>query len=216
MWGEGLLSLIESAPIRKSLEPVDMRMMNIGKRYWHVSLSKIDATAPHRKAIESYIKNIRDNIIKGRGVLFHGDYSTGKTASSIIIAKAVVMYGGTSYFIEVPELSDVKVTSKRFNDDMTVWERMESCDLLVLDDLGSAYGTDWAHQLVERIIRHRMNHCKSTIATTNKFKELKSIYDDGFVEVVSSSMLQVGASGKNWRMGEREQLRRGIMGDDES
>lgn len=210
------MSLIESSPIRKSLDPEDMRTMNVGKRYWHSSVTKIDPTAEYRKVIEKYIKNIRDNIVNGRGILFHGDYSSGKTAASIILAKAVVMHGGTAFFIEVPELSDIKITSKRFDDDSTVWERMEAVDLLVLDDLGSDYGTEWARQLVERIVRHRVNNCKTIVATTNMFQSLKTIYDDGMVEVLSSALIPVSADGKNWRIAEREDIRREIMGDNES
>jgi DNA replication protein DnaC len=190
--------------------------MNVGKRYWRVSISKIEESAEHRKVMEKYITNIRDNIVNGRGILFHGGYSSGKTAASIILAKAVVMHGGTAIFMEVPELSDVKVTSRPFNEDMTMWERMETADLLILDDLGSDYGSDWARQLVERIVRHRVNNCKSIVATTNKFQTLRTIYDDGLVEVMSSALMHVAITGKNWRRDERDSVCRGIMGDDES
>lgn len=86
-------------------------------------------------------------------------------------------------------------------------------DVLVLDDLGSEYGTEWSKQLVERAIRLRANARKPTIGTTNRFSDLRSIYGEGVVSVLTSSMLPVLLEGKNWRSDEEEQLKKAILGE---
>ena len=207
------MSFIESKPIRKELTPTDMGMMGVGKRYWHVELAKIDPSLAYRETVAKYIEKIREHVLAGRGLLFHGDYAGGKTATAVIVAKAVVMHGGTAYFIGVSELSDVKIETSPFDESMSIWERMMKVDVLVLDDIGSEYGTEWSKQLVERAIRSRTNAKKTIIGTTNRFSELRSIYGDGVVSVLTSSMLPVLLEGKNWRSDEAEQLEKAILGD---
>jgi DNA replication protein DnaC len=207
------MSFIESKPIRKELDPSDMVMMGIGKRYWHVELAKIDPSFDYRETISKYIGKIREHILAGRGLLLHGEFAGGKTSSAVIVAKAVVMHGGTAYFIEVPELSDVKIGTRPFDGNTTLWERMMKVDVLILDDIGSEYGTSWSKQLVERAIRLRANAKKPIIGTTNRFGELRTIYGEGVVSVMTSSMLPVLLEGKNWREDEEEQLKKAILGD---
>ena len=207
------MSFIESKPIRKELTPDDMSMMGVGKRYWHVELAKIDPSLAYRETISKYIEKIREHVLAGRGLLFHGEYAGGKTSAALIVAKAVVMHGGTAYFIEVPELSDIKVGTQAFDESTSLWERMMKVDVLVLDDLGSEYGTEWSKQLVERAIRLRANARKPIIGTTNRFSELRSIYGEGVVSVLTSSMLPVLLEGKNWRSDEEEQLKKAILGE---
>jgi DNA replication protein DnaC len=207
------MSFIESDLIRKELEPFDMHMMGVGRRYWHVELAKIDPSFDYRETISKYIEKVREHVLAGRGLLFHGEYAGGKTSAAVIVAKAVVMHGGTVYFIEVPELSDVKIGTRPFDENTTIWERMMKVDVLILDDIGSEYGTPWSKQLVERAIRLRANAKKPIIGTTNRFGELRTIYGEGVVSVMTSSMLPVLIEGKNWREDEEEQLKKAILGE---
>jgi DNA replication protein DnaC len=207
------MSFIESDLIRKELEPFDMHMMGVGRRYWHVELAKIDPSFDYRETISKYIEKVREHVLAGRGLLFHGEYAGGKTSAAVIVAKAVVMHGGTVYFIEVPELSDVKIGTRPFDENTTIWERMMKVDVLILDDIGSEYGTPWSKQLVERASRLRANAKKPIIGTTNRFGELRTIYGEGVVSVMTSSMLPVLIEGKNWREDEEEQLKKAILGE---
>jgi intein/homing endonuclease len=147
----------------------------------------------------------------------HAFWSNGlishNTSAAVIVAKAAVMHGGTVYFIEVPELSDVKIGTRPFDENTTIWERMMKVDVLILDDIGSEYGTPWSKQLVERAIRLRANAKKPIIGTTNRFGELRTIYGEGVVSVMTSSMLPVLIEGKNWREDEEEQLKKAILGE---
>ena len=60
---------------------------------------------------------------------------------------------------------------------------MKSVGLLVIDDMGAEYGTDWVVNKVDSIITHRYNELLPTIITTNLTKEemkgryMERVYD---------------------------------------
>lgn len=63
-------------------------------------------------------------------------------------------------FISVPDLFAAVF-------DRRPMDRYERCDLLVLDDWGMAYETDWPLSVIDRLIDHRWSERLATVVTTN-------------------------------------------------
>jgi len=209
------MSFIENNPIRDGLGPDDLNRMNIGRRWWRCRMSQIPDGLSYKDVLEKYVAKIADHIRNGRGLLFHGEFSTGKTGAAVIVAKATVCHGGTAYFVPVTELSDAKFDKTKFDEEegQTVWDRMQSVDLLILDDLGSEHDSNWGRSLVERVVRIRSNRTKSIICTTNRFKDLVSSYGDSTMAILKSITLPVLVTGKNWRDEEARDLSQDILGE---
>ena len=203
--------------IRDGLGPEDLARMNIGRRWWGCMLSKIPDGLSYKGVLTKYIADVADHVRNGRGLLFWGDFSSGKTGASVIVAKAVVCHGGTAYFLPISELSDSKIEKRMFDEEegTTVWDRVCKVDLLILDDLGSEHigASQWGKSLVERIIRLRSNKTKSTICTINKFDEIATIYGESAVAILRACTLAVRVTGKNWRDEEKQEISREILGD---
>lgn len=211
------MSFIENKPIRDGLDPEDLVRMNIGRRWWSCTLAKIPEGLEYRQILMKFVDRIADHIRNGRGLLFHGKFATGKTGAAVIVAKATVYHGGTAYFVPVTELSDAKFDKAKFDEEenVTVWERMQNADLLILDDLGSEHTNQWGKSLVERIIRARSNRSKSIVCTTNRFEQLQNSYGESTISILKAIALPVFVDGTNWRVEEAKDLKKEILGDRE-
>lgn len=63
-------------------------------------------------------------------------------------------------FVSVPDLFAAVF-------DRRPMDRYERCELLVLDDWGMAYETDWPLSVIDRLIDHRWSERLATVVTTN-------------------------------------------------
>jgi DNA replication protein DnaC len=206
------MSFIEEKPIRDGLDPSDLLRMNVGRRWWHCRLTDIPDGLLYKTVVMRFIEKLADHVRNGRGLLLHGQFSTGKTGSAVIVAKATVCHGGTALFVPISELADQKFEKAMFEEKTSMWKRMCDVDLLVLDDLGAEHGKDWGASLVERIVRIRSNNKRSIIATTNRLSDLQSVYGDSTLVILRSIALPVLVEGKDWRTEESEDLAREILG----
>jgi len=203
------MSFIDTTTLPRELTKADMHRLRLGKRYWGCSIAQIPETAQYRKILTKYIDNLKENVESGNGILFYGKHGSGKTAAASILGKAVIAFGGTALFIEVQQLSDMKINKEMFDDETTLWQRMIEVDMLILDEIGGEHGKDWG--LLERIIRHRMNTCKTTIGTTNKMKSLGEKYGEGLLSVIRTALLPIEIDEINWRKDERNTLAEKII-----
>ena len=109
------------------------------------------------------------------GILYYGIAGVGKTFLASIIAQEHIKAGRRVIFGDVPSLlDDLKETfngrdspeSNKPTLEMLMAE-LETVDVLVLDDIGTEYGTDWALERLYMIINNRYNVGKAIMATSN-------------------------------------------------
>lgn len=93
------------------------------------------------------------------GLLFFGVPDSGKTYLSCCIANAVVDMGKRVIMRSTPQLL--------VDRDDGMLERMMSCDLLVLDDLGAERSTSYGQEYVYAVIDGRYSTQKPMIISTN-------------------------------------------------
>lgn len=100
-----------------------------------------------------------------KGLYLHGECGTGKTFLAAIIAQDFMLDFKTVVFGDVPFL--MEQIKRSFDGGENPFDRYCDCDLLVLDDIGAGYLTDWNVGQLYQILNARYSLNKPIIATSN-------------------------------------------------
>lgn len=102
---------------------------------------------------------------RNQGLLLYGGVGNGKTLLACCIANDLLEKGKSVYFIS---LVDAVERFNKFDDDKdTILNKVMSCSLLIVDDLGAERSTDFAKEIVYNIINTRYEMAKPMIVTAN-------------------------------------------------
>ncbi|MGC9357191.1 MAG: ATP-binding protein, partial [Anaerolineae bacterium] len=104
-------------------------------------------------------------------LVFRGGYGCGKTHLAAAIANSSLEQGLPVLFVTVPDLLDhlrgaFSPLSQQTYDDR--FEQVRTAPLLVLDDLGTEYGTPWALEKLFQLFNYRYMTRLPTVITTNR------------------------------------------------
>ena len=163
-----------------SAAPLDeCRLDNFNLDYYSdVSEGKASPRVRMEK-IFAYIQKYINNFPKGENLLLVGNTGLGKTHISIAIANAVIEKGYGVFYSSAEYLIS-KIQKEKFGKsdvDFSYYEAALDCDLLVLDDLGTEFSTQFSKSVIYDIINTRILTKKSTIINTNLFMpEIKETY----------------------------------------
>ena len=101
-----------------------------------------------------------------RGLLFHGRPGSGKTHLAVaILFEAVYGRFAKPLFLNVPEW--LNALREAMYDDAEEPPNPNGYDIVVVDDLGAEYSTDWARERIYSLVNHRNQTRGPTIVTTN-------------------------------------------------
>ena len=159
-----------SRPKIEKLTQAHLERMNIGQRYWGSSLASIGADSPHGAVIKRYLEQMDVMYARGVGLFLWGDNSRGKTYSACATLKAVRQKGYSVYCVMADQLRSIYIDRDMFDPEMTVVQRVERVDVLLIEDLGKEYsgkGSGWAELCFENLLRKRTRELKPTFITTN-------------------------------------------------
>ena len=205
--------------MRKQLTSIDMNIMNIGSKYWDVSLSKIKETT-HKAVVSRYALKIEYVRSKGIGLYLCGDNRSGKTSIAVAILKEARRQKYTCYFITAVELRDAYYDKTMFEEDVTVIQRCIGVDFLVIDDFGKELTkSQHGERKLEDLIRQRCNNLRPTILTTNvnpnirkdeTKSDLEKEYPRSLTELIKGCMHTVIVK-DDWRSAERSDCQSFIM-----
>lgn len=113
-----------------------------------------------------------------QSIFMYGETGLGKSHLSLAIAAEVIGKGYTVIYNSAQNIL-TKLSNIQFGkvDDLTYEPMLLECDLLVIDDLGAEFRTQFTQAAVYNIINTRMNSGLPTIISTNiTLEELADIY----------------------------------------
>lgn len=114
-------------------------------------------------------------------LFFYGNTGLGKTMLSSCIAKAVVSKGYSVIFRSILKVFEDALAEHFGKKDGNTVEKLSTADLVILDDLGSEFGSQ-SDPILYRILNDRINSRKPTIISSNlTLQELNSRYNQRIV-----------------------------------
>lgn len=138
--------------------------------------------AIHRRAV-----NFCDNFDnETKGLIFYGNTGLGKTFLSSCIAKNLMDKGKTVIYSRASKLFGMYEDYKfGRNPDRSLIDEIFSCDLLIIDDLGTEPKSSINTSFLFEVINERMSENKKIIINTNfDMAELSKIYSQRFTSRV--------------------------------
>lgn len=128
---------------------------------------------------------------KSKGILMKGNTGLGKTHLSLAIANEVIQKGYSVVYVSAPDILS-KLEKEHFSYDYSnEQETMQSlidCDLLILDDLGTEFTTQFSSTAIYNLFNTRINTGKPMIINTNLSDEdLRNTYSPRFTSRIMST-----------------------------
>lgn len=146
----------------------------------------------------------------GKSILMEGGTGLGKTHLSLAIAGRVIERGFGVIYCSAPKILNV-LEREHFSRNLETHtlDHLEGCDLLIIDDLGTEFVTQFTVSSVYNLINTRLSQSKPTIVNTNlSLGELKKIYSERFVSRMVGDNIYLEFIGEDVRIVKkrREQL----------
>lgn len=166
-----------------------------------------EKTSPRQKAKEaiSRARLFVDSFgNEEQNIIITGNTGTGKTFLSNCIAGEILSKGYFVVFLSAFSLFSImkKQTYKSYSEyEDADYESIFKCDLLILDDLGTEYVTDFTSSRLFQCINERLLHKRSTVINTNlNMKQLNSAYSERLVSRLVGSYIWIELSGEDIRL----------------
>ena len=114
-------------------------------------------------------------------LLLFGTTGIGKTFLTHCIAREIMQSVHSVLYLTACEFFDALLDKavNRSEESLYLYEQIQNCDLLIIDDLGTERNTDFVISQLFICLNDRILNKKSTIISTNlTLEEIKSIYTD--------------------------------------
>ena len=155
----------------------------------------------YMKTVLESCRRFAENFTTESGsLIFLGRTGLGKTFLSSCIAKTVseqgfsVVFGPVSSYLR-------KIENEHFGRaDSDTLSLLTTCDLLLLDDLGSEFKTSFTESVIYEIINSRINSGRSTVISTNLTNDLiDKTYNERIVSRLTGCYMPVMFRGEDIR-----------------
>ena len=107
--------------------------------------------------------------IPGKNIIFFGKTGVGKTHLSLSIANEVIDRGFDVYYASIHTIMDAlqKEQFSREKVEESIGDRLFDSDLLIIDDLGAEFSTQFTVASLYNIVNSRLNSGRPLIISTN-------------------------------------------------
>ena len=154
--------------IETALAQSGMKKRFLARTFANFQTDTPGRTKAHRVAKE-YADNFTAHMANGDGLYIEGTFGTGKTHLAAAIAIQLMEQGHNVIFKTADDLlRDIKATfDDTGQEEKKVIDRLKTCELLVIDDIGKEQATDWSTAQLYAIINDRYECQRPLIITTN-------------------------------------------------
>ena len=175
------------------------KRINIPEVHIQATMSHIPDNCSHKKKIQDYLDSIVENIRKPKGLLLTGEYSVGKSAIAAIILKAAASQGYLGFWISARTLPEHIINETRFDEEFTVYDRARTVPLLVIDEMQIMPEIKYTEQVLEGLIRLRIDLRLATILTTNHTKAVIKNRYEALYSALTEAVIHIQVSGCDFR-----------------
>lgn len=137
-----------------------------------------------------------------QSILMKGATGLGKTHLSLAIANEVIRRGYGVMYVSAPELV-IKLERERFarDNDGDLLEVLTSCDLLIIDDLGTEHHSSFTDSQLYTLFNARVLNNKPVIISTNlSMAALEKDYSNRFVSRINGAAQKLDFLGEDLRI----------------
>ncbi|MBQ5319758.1 MAG: ATP-binding protein [Oscillospiraceae bacterium] len=170
------------------------------------------AVNPNEKHIliaKWYVENWEEHKRNGTGLVFCGNVGTGKTFAALCIANALVKKGVKVKMTDFSYIINT-LTSNTTQDKNAVIESFTTCDLLIVDDMGAEYHSDYTLQYIEQVMNGCYKNNTPFILTTNtsvaEMKQPQNIKYSRIYSRILGKAIPVAVIGNDRRAKQGEEL----------
>lgn len=143
-----------------------------------------DGSNPKMAYIHNFVDRWDEVCEKGLGLLIWGGIGTGKSFAAGCIANALIEQGVSVIMMNPSEIMDAL-----YEDKSGTMNKISSCGLLIIDDLGSERDSEFSREQVFKVIDRRLRSGKPLVVTTNlSLKEFKKPQSDDEARIISRLM----------------------------
>jgi len=192
----------------------DRELMNMPMKYWDTAMFDKIPDGSYKDAVRNYLENFNHMMKSGIGLLLYGIHGRGKTSIACVVAKVARMYEKSVYFSRASELRDKILKYEKFDDGVTILERVKRVDLLIIDDLSKeTKGSEYNEGFWEDLIRIRADNYRATIITSNLDKDgLTAFYRESMISVMTEMIVPIEIGGIDYRNTRAEEIKKVVLG----
>ena len=170
------------------LSPLKLSTFDTFKLEYYPKEGSPETTSPYLRMsrIFAYCKDYAKNFNgTGRSILMRGATGLGKTHLSLAIANEVLEKGYYAIYVSAPSILS-RLENSHFdyydNEEEHLIQTLCDCDLLIIDDLGTEFISQYTKSVIYNIFNNRLLKNKPVIINTNMtIRELESTYSQRFV-----------------------------------
>ena len=138
-----------------------------------------------------------------RSLLMRGATGLGKTHLSLAIANDVIRKGWSVVYVSAPDILsklEREHFAYRYEDEQDTFSSLVKCDLLIIDDLGTEFVSQFSVAAIYNVFNSRILAGRPTIMNTNlNMTELLNLYSQRFVSRVMGSCDRLDFLGEDIR-----------------
>ncbi len=143
-----------------------------------------------------------------RNILMRGATGLGKTHLSLAIANEVIRKGMSVIYVSAPEIFsrlEREHFTYRYDQQEDTFRSLLKCDLLILDDLGTEFSTQFSVSCVYNLFNSRLLEGKPMIISTNlSMTELLTTYSQRFASRLVGSCDTLEFIGQDVRIAKKQ------------
>ena len=134
----------------------------IPQEYWTLSLDKLEVPERYIQHVRKFLRNYRNALNRGLGMMFLGSNGIGKTTLMVEIGKHFALIGYSVTYFTLQRYINQKFTEYPID--------ISGCDVILIDEIDKAYakpGSDYLPKTFEELVRQIISLNKVSIFSTN-------------------------------------------------